>query len=438
MATGVPKTKWKLHHVRSSRTEEVVLSYSGKKHEETVMRTVPAKLKLLWDGPGTNGSSPRNRLYYGDNLPVMASLLPQFQGKVRLVYIDPPYGTKSIFQSRSSQADAYVDLLSGSHYVEFIRERLVLLRELLAEDGSIYIHLDDKMVFHIKLVMDEVFGKENFRNCIVRKKCSSKNFTKNTFGNVADYILFYSKSDEYVWNRQFEEWTPEKALKEYEFVEAKTGRRYKRVPIHAPGTRNGETGKEWRNMKPPPGKHWQFPPAVLEEMDARGEIYWSSNGNPRRKIYFDKSNGISIQDIWTEFRDAHNQNIMITGYPTEKNAEMMRRIIRASSNEGDIVMDIFAGSGTTLSVSHEEKRKWIGVDNSQEALTTILKRFAVGSKPMGDYVGKRGKKKRSEPTLFTEASLAASHNKTISDFSLYAEEILAADILPILQHYPAK
>jgi adenine-specific DNA-methyltransferase len=182
----------------------------------------------------------------------------------------------------------------------------------------------------------------------------------------------------------------------------------------------------------------KFPPAVLEEMDARGEIYWSSNGNPRRKIYFDKSNGISIQDIWTEFRDAHNQNITITGYPTEKNAEMMRRLIRASSNEGDIVMDIFAGSGTTLTMAHEEKRKWIGVDNSQEALTTILKRFAVGSQPMGDYVGKRGKKINNEPTLFSEASLAASHKRSISDFGLYAEECLAADIVPILQNYAVR
>ena len=117
---------------------------------------------------------------------------------------------------------------------------------------------------------------------------------------------------------------------------------------------------------------------------------------------------------------------------------MLRRIIRASSNEGDIVMDIFSGSGTTLCVAHEEKRKWIGVDNSQEALTTTLKRFAVGSKPMGDYVGKRGKKKSSEPSLFPETALAASNHKTISDFSLYVEESLAIDMHPILQHYPSK
>ncbi len=437
MATGIPKTKWKLHHIRSTPTEDVVLTYKGKKEAKAVLETSPAKLRMLWDGSGTDGGTPRNSLYYGDNLSVMASLLPQLKGKVRLIYIDPPYGTKSIFQSRSSQADAYVDLLSGAHYVEFIRERLILLRELLADDGSIYVHLDDKMVFHIKLIMDEVFGKENFRNCIVRKKCSSKNFTKNTFGNVADYILFYTKSDDYVWNRQFEEWTPDKAMKEYTSVEPKTGRLYKRVPIHAPGTRNGETGKEWRNMMPPPGKHWQYPPAELEKMDARGEIHWSSNGNPRRKIYFDKSSGISIQDIWTEFRDAHNQNIAITGYPTEKNAEMMRRIIRSSSNEGDIVMDIFAGSGTTLNVAQEEKRKWIGVDNSKEALSTILKRFWGGTQLMGDYVGKRGKKKCDEATLFSDTFIGESQKNKISDFIIYAEELIADDIVPLLKHYPS-
>jgi adenine-specific DNA-methyltransferase len=435
MATGISKTKWSSKTLNSQNGADVVVSYPGKKPEAEILATAPAKLRLVWDGPGKNGESPRNRLYFGDNLPVMAAMLPQFRGTIRLIYIDPPYGTKSVFQSRSSQADAYLDLLSGSYYVEFIRERLILLRELLAQDGSIYVHLDDKMAFPIKVMMDELFGAENFRNCIVRKKCSSKNYTKKAFGNVVDYILFYSKSGEYVWNRQFEEWTPEKVLKEYQYLEEGTNRRHKRVPIHAPGVRNGETGKSWRNMKPPPGKHWQFPPSVLDEMDARGEIYWSSTGNPRRKIYFDNSNGISIQDMWTEFRDAHNQNIAITGYPTEKNAEMLRRIIRASSNEGDYVFDAFVGSGTTVYVANEEKRKWLGVDNSQEAVATTLKRLAAGSKPMGDYVGKRGKKPDEGPLLFTE-DVGRHHHKPVSHFSLYAEENLAQEILPILQHYP--
>src|SRR5437763_14599679 len=106
-------------------------------------------------------------------------------------------------------------------------------------------------------------------------------------------------------------------------------------------------------MLPPPGKHWQFTPEKLEEMDRRGKIYWSPNGNPRRKIFLDESKGIPVQDLWLNYRDAHNQNIKITGYPTEKNPDILRRIIEASSDPGDLVLDCFAGSGTTLSVASE-------------------------------------------------------------------------------------
>src|SRR5271157_1574642 len=122
MATGVPKTKWKEKNLQASQGEDVFLSYAGKQPEETILATSPAKLDLVWDGPGKNGEAPRNRLYYGENLKVLASLLPHYRRKIRLVYIDPPYGTGSIFQSRGRQTDAYTDLLSGSHYVEFIRE----------------------------------------------------------------------------------------------------------------------------------------------------------------------------------------------------------------------------------------------------------------------------------------------------------------------------
>jgi len=158
-----------------------------------------------------------------------------------------------------------------------------------------------------------------------------------------------------------------------------------KVPLHAPGTRNGETGKPWRGILPPPGKHWQYPPAKLDEMDAKGEIFWSKNGNPRRKVYLDQHPGLGVQDIWLDFRDAHNQNIKITGYPTEKNPDLLRRIVAASSNPGDLVLDCFAGSGTTLAVADELQRNWIGVDSSPEALATILERFHRGLKPMGDY-----------------------------------------------------
>lgn len=395
MATGIPKTRWGSEESgfatksASGNVLEVSLSYAGKRPEGAILATDPAELTELWRHPSTPIGGG-NRLYFGDNLPILGRLLqdPSVRGQVRLIYIDPPYATQSVFQSRS-QADAYRDLLSGAHYIEFMRERLVLLRELLADDGSIYVHLDENMAFYIKAIMDEVFGRDNYRNWITRKKCNPKNYTRKTYGNVADFILFYTKSDRYLWNRPYDDWTPERAEKEYQYVEERTGRRYKKVPLHAPGVRNGETGKPWRGVNPPPGKHWQFTPKMLDEMDARGEIYWSSNDNPRRKIYLDESQGVPVQDIWLEFRDAHNQNIEITGYPTEKNPDLLARIIGASSNPGDLVLDCFSGSGTTLAAAAQLNRRWLGIDSSPEAISATLRRFAKGLERMGDFVSLR-------------------------------------------------
>jgi len=422
MAAGLSKTKWNGNHgaIVTEAQSDVTLSYEGKKDERDVLALDPAVIQTLWQGAGDN------RLYYGDNLSILAALLSEYRSKVRLIYIDPPYATKSVFQSRS-QNDAYADLLAGSHYIEFIRERLILLRELLSKDGSIYVHLDENMAFHIKVIMDEVFGKGNFRNWITRKKCNPKNYTRKTYGDVSDYILFYTKSDQYVWNRSIEKWTDERAKKEYTYIEEGTGRKYKKVPVHAPGTRNGETGKPWKGMNPPPGKHWQYTPKTLDEMDARGEIYWSPTGNPRRKIYLDNTEGVPVQDIWMDFKDAHNQNIKITGYPTEKNPELLRRIIEASSNQGDIVLDCFMGSGTTLDVASQLNRRWIGIDNSPEAIATTLKRFHRGTEAMGDFVSERnGTKKPAR--LFND-------KMRIADFTLYATDSNSRDIKDILMEW---
>ena len=429
MATGIPKAQWngdiQEGETSSDSASGVWLSYPDKKTEHEIIATRPAETKLLWQNPVHHP----NRLYYGDNLPILASLRedPAVKGKVRLIYIDPPFATNSVFQSRS-QDNAYQDLLVGAHYIEFMRERLVLLRELLADDGSIYVHLDMNMAFHIKIVMDEVFGQRNFRNWITRKKCNPKNYTRKTYGNISDFILFYTKSDEYVWNRPYLEWSPEQILKEYQYIEENTGRKYKKVPVHAPGVRNGETGKPWRGMKPPPGKHWQYTPSTLEEMDARNEIYWSSTGNPRRKIYADESSGIAIQDIWLNYRDAHNQNIKITGYPTEKNPDMLSVIIEASSNPNDIVLDCFSGSGSTLDVASQLNRSWIGVDNSQAALAAILQRFAKGLEPMGDFVN-------TESTVSQLALLEISEHNLISDFSLFASEPYGGELDLLIQQW---
>jgi hypothetical protein len=129
-------------------------------------------------------------------------------------------------------------------------------------------------------------------------------------------------------------------------------------------------------MLPPPGKHWQYAPEKLDGLDARGEIYWSPTGNPRRKIYADdRGDGIPVQDIWLDLKDAHNQNIPVTGYPSEKNVDLLRRVVRASSDEGDIVLDCFCGSGTTPVAAQGLRRRWIAVDNSEEAVSVTERRL---------------------------------------------------------------
>ena len=370
------------------------------------------------------------RLYHADNLDVLDALTKDESvcGNVELIYIDPPYNTGGAFETKDFKL-AYNDNFTTDGYVNFMKARLRLMCQLLSPSGSIYVQLDCKMVFHIKLLMDSIFGEKNFRGMITRKKCKSKNFTSKTYGNISDYILYYTKSDSPTWNRPYEKWSDEKILKEYPFVEDGTGRRYKKVPCHAPGKRNGATGKAWRGMMPPEGKHWQYTPGKLDEMDARGEIYWSSNGNPRRKVYLDQSKGKPVQDIWLDYLDVNNQNTLLTGYPTEKNIEMIKRIIEASSNPGDLVLDCFAGSGTTLVAANELGRQWIGADIGDESIRVIKDRFLNGSKPLGDYVSSRmGQSKDLSYSLFDNIDFCSEDFEGVHkpqkkiDFQIFEEE----------------
>ena len=172
----------------------------------------------------------------------------------------------------------------------------------------------------------------------------------------------------------------------------KLGRRFKLVPVHAPGTRNGKTGQPWRGMLPPPGKHWQYAPSKLDELDRHGDIHWSRNGNPRRKLYWTSDKKTALTDYWDKYRDAHHQSIKITGYPTEKNLEMVKMIIGASSEPGDLVIDPFCGSGTALHAARDLDRRYVGIDASFSAAKATLRRMRYGLEAMGDYVN--GKKAR--------------------------------------------
>ncbi len=403
----------------SEGTGNVVFDYRLEYEGKTPTHAVLAGPKASPERILSVGLAPRpdwfSRLCFGENSGILRHLCddPCVCGKVNLVYIDPPFATGSRLSARDAD-HAYDDVVAGAEFIEFLRQRIILLRELLAPTGSIYVHLDGKKAFPMKVIMDEIFGPASFRNFITRKKSNNKNYTHRQYGNISDYILFYTKTSRFTWNRPYDPWTDAHPPKEYHYVEEGTGRHYMKVPVHAPGERSGETGKPWRGKLPPPGKHWQYPPAVLDEMDAKGEIYWSPNGNPRRKIYLDESSGIPAQDIWLHFRDAHNQNIHVTGYPTEKNLPMLERIVQASSDEGDLVLDCFTGSGTTLVAAERTGRRWIGVDSSMKAVETTLRRLAQGSEPMGDYV--RGKNGRArQPALFHTGELRGS-------FDLYVAE----------------
>lgn len=393
------------------RFAKVSLSYPGKLGEAEILSPVQTTYQRIdkLESVPTSLVLP-NSIMWADNWFALHSLIAS-GNKAQLIYLDPPYATGLDFQSRN-QEHAYNDSLTDAAYIEFMRRRFILIRELLDDTGSLYVHIGSQMVAELKILLDEIFGSNNFRNLITRRKCSSKNFTKHQYSNLNDYILFYSKSNQYIWNQPTTTPDPEWIAKEYTKFDEKG--QYKLVPIHAPGVRRGETGKEWRGMQPPPGKHWQYIPSKLDELNERGEIYWSKNGNPRRKVYLSADKALPLSDYWEIYRDAHHQSVLITGYPTEKNFDMMKMIVGASSNPGDLVVDPFSGSGSTIHAAELLGRKWIGIDQSFVAAKTSVARMLDGRRPMGDYV-----KKNEMSDLLSDVN--EKHALTKVDFSVYVD-----------------
>ncbi len=351
------------------------LTYDNKNSEaEILARNLSVELSGEWNDAD-------NKLIQGDNLYVLKTLLDKYnlKSKIDLVYIDPPFATQKNFtignertstiSNSLSDTLAYSDSLIGADFLEFLRIRLIYLRELMAETASIYLHIDYKIGHYVKIIMDEVFGVQNFRNDITRIKCNPKNFSRKAYGNIKDLILFYTKSDKYTWNEPKDDYTQEDVERLFKKTD-KDGRKYTTIPLHAPGeTVNGATNQEWRGIKPPKGRHWRSEPKVLEQLEKEDLIEWSANGVPRKKIYIDERTGKKKQDIW-EYKDAQYPT-----YPTEKNLEMIKSIILASSNENDLVLDCFCGSGTTLQAANQLGRRWIGIDQSDEAIRISEKRL---------------------------------------------------------------
>lgn len=343
------------------------LSYPGKRPAEEVLKeALSGKLQSV-----SKTSDASGHFYFGDNFFILQHLLKTHRNTVDLIYIDPPFGTGQTF-SNIQEEKAYADPAPDYKFLEFLRVRLILMKELLSDRGSLYLHIDKKLGHYIKIILDEVFGDENFLNDISRIKCNPKNFARKAYGNFSDMILAYAKKqDAHIWNEIREPLSEAEVGQLFPKKDPVHGP-YTTHPLHAPGrTLEGDTGKEWKGLLPPPGRHWRYARKVLDELDEAGLIEWSESGNPRKKVFAKDHKGKKVQDVW-EFKD---KGLSYVSYPTEKNHLLLDRIILQSSLPGSLVLDAFAGSGSTLIRAQKANRKWIGIDESPKALESIRSNF---------------------------------------------------------------
>lgn len=360
-----------------------MLYWKGKR-PFTSTQYYPAQLKETY-GADVNGW--RNRIYWGDNLQVMSHLLKEFRGKINLIYIDPPFDSKADYkkkiqlrgQSVTNDQNAfeekqYTDIWTNDEYLQFMYERLVLMRELLADNGSIYLHCDWHKSHYLKCLFDEVFGAENFVNEITWKR-SGVHASKKGFGPVHDTILFYSKSSDFLWNSQFTEYEQEYVDSWFNKTDEK-GRKYGLVVCSAPGDRLGtKSHYEWNGIFPPPGRHWATTKDEMLRLQEQGLVEHSKTGVPYVRKYLDESLGLPVNDIWTDTGHIKSKSFENQNYPTQKPEKLLKRIIDASSNPNDIVFDCFMGSGTTQAVAMKLGRRFIGADINLGAIQITTKRL---------------------------------------------------------------
>lgn len=372
-----------------------MLHWRGKR-PFTATQFYPAQLKEI-HGPAVafGDQEWRNKLFWGDNLQVMSHLLKEYRGKVDLVYIDPPFDSKADYKKRiqlkgqSAEGDSssfeekqYGDIWNNDEYLQFMYERLVLLKELVSERGSIYLHCDPTRSHYVKICMDEIFGNDNYFNEIVWKRSGVHSSTKG-FGPVHDVILAYSKSKNFKWN-------PQHAAYDQEYIDSwfnktdENERKYGLVVLSAPGERLGTKAHyPIRGRFPPQGRHWSITEEKLNEKEKAGLVEYSGSGTPYVRKYLDESSGLPVNDIWLDLGNVKSQSKENMAYPTQKPEKLISRIINACSNPGDLVFDCFMGSGTTQAVAMKLGRRFIGADINLGAIQTTTKRLLKISEELG-------------------------------------------------------
>lgn len=358
----------------------------------------------------------KNKLYFGDNLNILRKYVPD--ESVDLIYLDPPFNSNAtynvLFQEKSGENSsaqitafedtwqwspetefAYQEIVKASNkkladllqafrlflgqndmmaYLTMMAQRISELHRVLKPTGSIYLHCDPTASHYLKLLLDATFGHVNFKNEIVWKRTGAHN-SANRYGPVHDILLFYSKDNRYIWNQQYQ--AQEEYIEERYTYKDDKNRQFYPVSLIAAGTRNGSSGKAWHGIDiTSKGNHWRYTIEKLDELDANGDIYWpSKGGTPRLKMYAENAKGSLLQDWWDGISVLNSQSRERLGYPTQKPEALLERIIKASSNENDLVLDPFCGCGTAIIVAERLHRRWIGIDITHLSITLMRHRL---------------------------------------------------------------
>ncbi len=373
-----------------------------------------------------------NTLYYGDNLDILRQHVPD--ESVDLVYLDPPFNSNAnynvLFKEQSGEASpaqirAFTDTWEwtqeaertyeqeiitnpgtpanvkemvsafrqfiGSNammaYLVMMTPRLVELRRVLNPTGSIYLHCDPTAGHYLKLLMDAVFGADNFRNEITWKRYGAHNDVgqgSTRFGRVHDIILLYGKTGSVTWHQGFTPLDEEYVKSTYRYVDEDTGRKFTTTPLTGPGgAEKGNPVYEWNGHV----RAWRYNRETMHRLDEENRLYYSRTGYPRRKLYLDESRGVPIQDVWADIYSLSGSNAERLGFPTQKPQALLERIIEASSNEGDVVLDPFCGCGTAVAAAENLKRRWVGIDVTHLAVALMKSRLrtAFDLHPGTDY-----------------------------------------------------
>ena len=337
------------------------LRWTGKRPYKST-QYYPAQLRETY-GEEQNGWM--NKIFWGDNLQVMSHLLKEYRGQVDLVYIDPPFDSKADYKKKidikgigKAEGDSstfeekqYGDIWTNDEYLQFMYERIMLLRELLSEKGSIFLHCDWRKSHFLRCILDEIFGSDCFCACISWRAMTSSGYKgKSSLGRSHADILYYSKKKGGgIYNPYFLPLS-ENMLKRYTHEDL-DGRKFKDSNL-------GNVTKE-----------------TIEKLKKEGTLYVTANGTPRVKHYLDEADGIYADDVWTDINTTNSQATIQTGYPTQKPEELLKRIISIASNPGDLVLDCFMGSGTTQAVAMKLGRRFIGADINLGAIQTTTKRL---------------------------------------------------------------